>query len=49
MNFASKEDPEPLSGLPCVMWCCLFYVQIALILCRVWSEQSAKLYVGMIV
>ena len=44
-SFGSKVRPEPLGALPWVVHCCVFYVQIARIFCRVWREQSASCFV----
>ena len=45
VSFGSKVRPRTLGALPCVVQCCLFLVKIALIYCRVWSEQSASCFV----
>ena len=38
--FGSKVRPIIFGASPWVVQCCLFKVHIALILCRIWREQS---------
>ena len=37
-----RKDSEPLGALPCVVHCCVFLGPD--IFCRVWHEQSGKLF-----